>query len=66
MMNATNAFRFEVARKASRYGVLLIFAATRDLDPEALVETDTLLAHPEFKSVSTMYCAGPCRQVLAM
>ena len=36
MMNAIYAFRFEVTRKASRYDVLLIFAATRDLDPEAL------------------------------
>ena len=36
MMNAIYAFRFEVARKASRYDFLLIFAATRDLDPEAL------------------------------
>lgn len=36
MMNAIYPFRFEVARKASRYDVLLVFAATRDLDPEAL------------------------------
>jgi hypothetical protein len=36
MMNAVFPFRFEIARKASHYDVLLIFAATRELDPEAL------------------------------
>ena len=36
MMNAIYPFRFEIVRKASRYDVLLIFAATRELDPETL------------------------------
>lgn len=36
MMNSIFPFRFEIVRKASSYDVLLIFAATRELDPEAL------------------------------
>lgn len=36
MMNSVFPFRFEMARKASHYDVLLIFSATFELDPEAL------------------------------
>ena len=36
MMNSIFSFRFEISRKASSHDVLLVFAATPGLDPEAL------------------------------
>lgn len=36
MMNSIFSFRFEIVRNSAHYDVLLIFAATPELDPEAL------------------------------